>query len=124
MRFITSIFRIQHIDRMSYTFPASALSLITNPGLKTNEEREEENFRTGTTIGGNTYRVIRTNFVIDDELSLRVKQSQQRDAQARLLISQVYGPNFDVNNVNMNEFRGLTQRQFFIIQTYLRENQS
>jgi len=109
---------------MSYTFPASALSLITNPGLKTNEEREQENFRTGTTIGGNTYRVIRTNFVIDDELSLRVKQSQQRDAQARLLISQVYGPNFDVNNVNMNEFRGLTQRQFFIIQTYLRENQT
>lgn len=108
----------------SYTFPENALALITNPALKTTEERELENFRTGDQVGGNTYRVIRTNFFIDDEISLRVRQGQQRDAQARLLISQVYGPNFNVNEVNINVFRGLTQRQLLIIQAYLRENQT
>ena len=109
---------------MSYSFPSSALPILTNTGLKTDEERELENFLTGTTIGGNTYRIIRTNFIIDDELSLRVKQNQQRDAQARLLIAQVYGSDFDVDTVNINVFRNLTQRQLLIIQTYLRENQS
>jgi hypothetical protein len=108
----------------NYTFPQYSLPLITNPDLKTTEERELENFRIGATIGGNTYRVIRTNFVIDDELSLRIRQSQQRDAQARLLIAQVYGPNFNVNTVDINAFRNLTQRQLLIIQTYLRENQT
>ena len=108
----------------TYTFPESSLPLITNPNLKSTQERELENFRTGNTVGGNTYRVIRTNFYIDDELSLRVRQSQQRDAQARLLISQVYGANFDVNLVDINAFRSLTQRQLLIIQTYLRENQT
>lgn len=111
---------------MSYSFPANALTLITNPGLKTDTERELENFLSDTTtvIGGNTYRIIRTNFIIDDEISMRIKQNQQRDAQARLLISQVYGSNFDVDVVNINVFRNLTQRQLLIIQTYLRENQS
>ena len=108
----------------TYTFPEGSLPLITNPNLKTTEERELENFRTEDTVGGNTYRIVRTNFFINDEISLRVRQTQQRNAQARLLISQVYGPNFDVNDVNINAFRGLTQRQLLIIQTYLRENQS
>ena len=108
----------------TYTFPEGALPLLTNPNLKTTQERELENFRTSDTIGGNTYRIIRTNFFIDDEISMRVRQTQQRNAQARLLISQVYGPNFNVNTVNINDFRNLTQRQLLIIQTYLRENQS
>jgi hypothetical protein len=108
----------------TYTFPEGGLPLITNPNLKTTQERELENFRTGDTVGGNTYRIIRTNFFIDDEISMRVRQTQQRNAQARLLISQVYGPNFDINIVNINAFRNLTQRQLLIIQTYLRENQT
>lgn len=109
---------------MSYVFPENSLALITNPSLKTIGERELENFRTGTTVGGNTYRIIRTDYIINDELSLRIRQSQQRDAQARLLIAQVYGSDFDVDLVDINKFRGLTHRQIGIIQTYLRENQS
>jgi len=108
----------------TYTFPEESLPLITNSNLKSTQERELENFRTGNTVGGNTYRIIRTNFYIDDEISMRVRQNQQRDAQARLLITQVYGANFDVNTVDINTFRGLTQRQLLIIQTYLRENQT
>lgn len=107
----------------SYVFPENSLPLITNPALKSTAELELENFRSESTIGGNTYQIIRTNFVIDDEISLRVRQSVQKDAQARLLIAQKYGSNYNIQDVNLNAFRNLTQRQLTIIRTYLLENQ-
>jgi len=106
----------------SYTFPKKALPLLTNPSLRTDEELELENFLTSSTVGGNTYRIIRTNFIINDEISLRVRQGNLRDAQAKLLISKVYGNDFNIEDVDIREFKGLTQRQLLCIQTYLQEN--
>lgn len=108
----------------SFVFPETALPLITNPRLMTIEELELDNFyKDTTTLGGNTYRIIRTNFQIIDEIALRKRQSLILRSQAQLLISNVYGPNFNINEVNIRAFTGLTHRQLLIIQEYLRENQ-
>lgn len=120
----------------SYVYPENSLPLLTNPALKTEAELELGNFRVGETmVGLNTYRIIRTNFVIDDEISLRVKQNSIKSAQARLLISRQLGISnvtpaslreFEIQRgrrITLSDFRNITQRQMTLIQTYLRENQ-
>jgi hypothetical protein len=108
----------------AYTLPSNAVFIASNPNLKTIEELEIENFREGeTVVGGNNYRIIRTNFTISDQVSDRVPTNLIEESQARLLISRVYGLDFDISTVNINGFSGLTQRQRLLIQNYLRKYQ-
>jgi hypothetical protein len=108
----------------SYTLPSNAVFIASNPNLKTIDELELENFRVDeTVVGGNTYRIIRTNFTISDQISERAPLNLIEESQARLLISRVYGLDFDISTVSINGFSGLSQRQRLIIQNYLRKYQ-
>ena len=108
----------------SYTLPSNAVFIGSNPNLKTIEELELENFRVGTTVvGGNNYSVIRTNYTITDQVSDRAPTNLIEESQARLLIARVYGLDFDIAEVSINAFSGLTQRQRLLIQNYLRKYQ-
>lgn len=122
----------------SYTFNPNSLPVLTNSYLRTKEEIELDNFYPYTTTsiaGGDTYSIIRTNFTIDDEVSLRVRQDRQQRAQARLLITRVYDEIFrlqarifnidtDINEVDILEFRNITHRELMIVKAYLQENQT
>jgi hypothetical protein len=107
-----------------YILPQNAIFIGSNPNLKTIAELELENFRLDTSVvGGNNYSIIRTNFTVVDQVAERVPTNLIEESQARLLIARVYGLDFDIANVSINGFSGLTQRQRILIQNYLRKYQ-